>query len=227
MQRLSLLSRRELIVANTEVVVPALVPEIPLRLTTSRCPLWSMGEKELANSAFPEPYWAFAWAGGQGLARYLLDNPEVVEGKRVLDVATGSGLVAIAAAKGGARRVVANDIDSFCEAAVVLNGALNGVVLEFDGRDLLGSPPGDFDVVVAGDICYEAGLSARVIRWLSTLAAAGVRVLVGDPGRATFPQVHFEKVARYRTDTVGDADDGDVRRASVFHLIPLERQENL
>jgi len=223
MQRLSLSRRRELIVENTEVVVPALVPEISLRLTTSRCPLWSMGEKELSTSVFPEPYWAFAWAGGQGLARYILDHPTVVDGKRVLDVATGSGLVAIAAAMGGAQTVVANDIDSFSEAAVELNGALNGVMVEFEGRDLLGSHPGNFDVVVAGDICYEEGLSLRVTRWLSTQAAGGARVLVGDPGSATFPRAHFLRVARYRTDTVGDGDDGDVRRASVFRLSVSDR----
>ncbi|MED5464315.1 MAG: 50S ribosomal protein L11 methyltransferase [Myxococcota bacterium] len=210
--------RRDVILNNTEVVRPALLPEMRLRLTTRRCPLWRMRADEFESSGLGEPYWAFAWAGGQGMARFILDHPELVMGKRVLDIATGSGLIAIAAAMAGAAHVSANDIDPFCREATALNSALNQVTLSFDPEDRVGEPLPGVDVVVAGDICYEEPLSARISAWFHQLARGGVEVYVGDPGRATLKREGLEQVARYRPHDVQDHDDGDVRRARVFKV---------
>ena len=149
---------------NTEVKRPPLVPEIALHLATEVTPIWQATEESLSRGAVPPPFWAFAWAGGQALARYVLDNPDVVRGSEVLDIGSGSGIVAIAAAKAGARRVVAAEIDPYATAAIALNAALNGVSLTVETRDLLDRAAAGWGVALAGDICYEEPMSSRAYR---------------------------------------------------------------
>src|SRR5205823_4281895 len=170
---------------NTAIAAPPLLPEIRLHLATEITPIWQATEETLARSGLPPPFWAFAWAGGQALARYLIDNPQVVAGKRTLDFAAGSGLVGIAAMLAGAKDVLCADIDPYCEAAVALNAAANGVACGFTANDLLdGPPPAWAEVILAGDICYEKPLAERVLTWLGAARAAGATVLIGDPGRS-------------------------------------------
>ena len=152
---------------NTAITAPPLVPEIRLHLATEMTPIWQATEETLARGAVPPPFWAFAWAGGQALARYLLDHPETVRGREVLDIGSGSGIVAIAAAKAGASRVVAAEIDHFAAAAIALNTALNGVTVRIETRDLLDRAAAGWGVALAGDICYEEPMSSRAMRWLA------------------------------------------------------------
>ena len=207
--------------ANTEVLAPPLVPEISLHLASEVVPLWQASEEELAEQGLPPPFWAFAWAGGQALARYLLDQPEVVAGKRVLDFAAGSGLQGIAAAKAGAARVEASEIDPFALAAIGLNAALNEVAIEVTGADLIGRLDGGWDVVLAGDVCYERPMAERVAAWLADLAAGGALVLVGDPGRTYLPRSGLERVTAYAVQTSRELEDTDVRNAVVWRVVPL------
>ena len=146
---------------NTALIAPPHVPEIRLHLADEAHDLWHRTEEELQAIGLPPPFWAFAWAGGQGLARHVLDNPGLVEAKRVLDFAAGSGLVAIAAAKAGASHVLAADIDPFCAAAVRLNAQANGVAVDFTADDLVGAT-GDWDVVLAGDVFYDSAFAVRI-----------------------------------------------------------------
>lgn len=203
--------------ANTAVESPPLIPEIELYLATEIVPIWQATEEELAAMGLPPPYWAFAWAGGQALARYVLDNPEIVAGKTVLDFASGSGLVAVAAMKAGAARAIAADVDPYAEAAATLNAALNGVAVEAISDDLIGAA-GPWDVVLAGDICYEQPLAERVTAWLRGLSDAGVTVLMGDPGRTYLPKAGLEWVVRYAVKTTRELEDTDVRNAVVWRL---------
>lgn len=200
---------------HTRIERTPLVPEIELHLASEALPLWQASEEELQTIGLPPPFWAFAWAGGQGLARYLLDNPDMVHGKRVLDFATGSGLVAIAAAKAGAAHVIAADIDPFCEAAVRLNADANGVALEFDGRDFIGENNG-FDVLLAGDVFYDRAFAERLIPWFTTLASTGIQVLVGDPGRSYLPRERLVKFAEYQVPVTRALEDAEVKRTTVW-----------
>ena len=152
--------------ANTTLIAPPLVPEVRLHLATEVVPLWHKTEEELEAAGVPPPYWAFAWAGGQALARYVLDNPEAVRGQRVLDFGAGSGLLSIAAGKAGARTVMAADIDAFARAAIALNGAANGVAVDITPDDVIGAPC-VWDVILVGDMCYERPLAERLLAWLS------------------------------------------------------------
>jgi len=199
--------------ANTAVETPPLIPEIRLNLASEIVPIWQATEEELAAMGLPPPYWAFAWAGGQALARHILDTPEIVAGKCVLDFASGSGLVAIAAMKAGAARAIAADIDPYADAAARLNAALNGVAVETSSHDLIGSE-GPWDVVLAGDICYEQPLAARVTDWLRGLSRAGVTVLMGDPGRTYLPKDGLDWVVRYAVKSTRELADTDVRNAA-------------
>jgi predicted nicotinamide N-methyase len=197
-----------------------LAPELLLYQATELTPLWRATAREL-HAWDDSPYWAFPWAGGQALARHVLDRPELVRGLRVLDFATGSGLVAIAAARAGAARVVAVDVDPFCRAAVVLNAALNGVEIAFHALDPLGaaldSPPlAGTELVLAGDVFYERALATRAVAWFGTLAAAGVRVLAGDAGRLYAPADGFVEVAVHDVPTTVEIEDAPVRRARVL-----------
>src|SRR5947209_6630491 len=188
--------------ANTRLLAVPHAPEIRLYLADEATALWEKTEEELGEIGLPPPFWAFAWAGGQALARYLLDHPQVVAGQGVVDFAAGSGIVAIAAAKAGAARVLAADIDPFCEAAVALNAEANGVAVAFTADDLLdAAPPAWADVILAGDICYEKPLAARVMAWLQAAKAAGATVLIGDPGRSYFPRQGLVKLAEYQVPT--------------------------
>ncbi|MDH3475631.1 MAG: methyltransferase [Rhodospirillales bacterium] len=204
--------------ANTLVSAPPLVPEIRLHLASEVVPLWQATEQELAESGLPPPFWAFAWAGGQALARYLLDNPEVARGKRVLDFAAGSGLQGIAAAKAGAARVEAAEIDDFAIAAIGLNAALNGVAVAAVQRDLIGAANPGWDLVLAGDVCYERPLAARIAAWLTDLAAGSSEVLLGDPGRSYLPKTGLERVTAYSVKTTRELEDTDVRHAVVWRV---------
>ena len=203
--------------ANTALVTPPLVPEVKLHLATEVVPLWHLTEDELATRGIPPPYWAFAWAGGQALSRYVLDHPNVVAGKDVLDFGSGSGLVAIAAAKAGAERVLAADIDPFAQAAIKLNAIANSAILSTTTSDLIGSD-GNWRVILVGDMCYERPLVERLLEWLSNRAAHGATVLLGDPGRSYFPKGGVEKLSTYRVATMRDLEDQEIRQTSVYAL---------
>ena len=162
------------------------------------------------------PFWAFAWAGGQALARYILDHPEEVRGKAVLDFAAGSGLVAIAAMKAGAAHAIACDIDPVCSAAIAVNTEANGVAVQVTIDDLLDRPPPAVDVILAGDICYEKTVTGRVFTWLEAARAAGTRVLIGDPGRTYFPKTGLVGLAQYEVRTTRELEDFEIKRTGVW-----------
>jgi predicted nicotinamide N-methyase len=188
--------------------------------------LWPATEAALGIDGAPIPFWAFAWAGGLALARYVGEHPDEVRGRRVLDLATGSGLVAIAAAHAGADPVSGADVDPFAEVAVELNARANGVHVGYIGRDLLEDPPPDVDVVLCADAWYEGPLAVRVTPWLRAAAAAGARVLVGDPGRrylpdaATLAGAGVRELAAYRVRTTTVLEDHEVVAARVFEVVP-------
>ena len=205
---------------NTAVERPPLVPEVALHLASEVVPLWQATEAELTEQGLPPPYWAFAWAGGQALARYLLDHPETVAGKRVLDFAAGSGLQGIAAALAGAAVVEAAEIDAFAAAALRLNAALNEVSMTVTERDLVGTVDGPWDVVLAGDVCYERPMAEKVWDWLQALAGEGALVLLGDPGRTYLPKSGLERVIAYAVKTSRELEDSDVRNAVVWRVTP-------
>jgi predicted nicotinamide N-methyase/sugar/nucleoside kinase (ribokinase family) len=194
-----------------------LVPELRLFQATELTPLWRATSAELQGWD-DSPYWAFPWAGGQALARHVLDHPALVRGRKVLDFAAGSGLVAIAAARAGAAQVVAADVDPFCRAAVLLNAELNGVSIPFHGGDALEEAPPDVDVVLAGDVFYERALADGAAAWFRALAARGVLVLAGDAGRAYPPAGGFVEVAAYDVPTTVEIEDAPVRRARVIRF---------
>jgi predicted nicotinamide N-methyase len=194
-------------------VAPPLVPEIKLHLASELVPLWRKTEEELEKEGVPPPYWAFAWAGGQALARYILD--ECLGTKSALDFGSGSGLVAIAAAKAGAARVLAADIDRFAAAAIALNAEENGVRVDVTTDDVIGRQ-GDWDTILVGDMCYERPLAERLLAWLDERARAGVAVLMGDPGRTYFPKSGVEKLATYQVPTTRELEDREIRETSVY-----------
>lgn len=181
-------------------------------------PVWRATEAALRITGAPIPFWAFAWAGGIGIGRYLAEHPEAVAGRTVLDLATGSGLCAIAAMQAGATSAVGVDIDPFAEVAVALNARSNGVRVGFIGRDLLDDEPPDVEVVLAGDTWYEAPFAERVRAWLVRAAARGALVLIGDPGRRYLPAVGLERLASYEVRTTTRLEDRDVVPAGVFRL---------
>lgn len=205
--------------AHTRIQAPPLVPELRLHLADVLTPLWESTEIELERSGMPPPFWAFAWAGGQALARLILDHPALVRGRTVLDFASGSGLVGLAAARAGARGVLCADIDPFAAGAIAANGALNGLAVECTTEDLLGRLDLDAEVVLAGDICYEAPLAARVEAWLRALAREGREVLLGDPGRDFAPRGDLEELAAYDVTTTLEIESSTVRRATVWRVL--------
>jgi predicted nicotinamide N-methyase len=192
-------------------------PEISLHVADEATELWQKTEEELGEIGLPPPFWAFAWAGGQALARYILDHPETVRGRRVLDFASGSGLVAIAAMKAGAAEVTACDIDSFAIAAIGLNAEANGVSINPLQADIVGQD-GGWDTVLAGDICYERDLADRVVNWLYSLSQTGATVLVGDPGRSYLPKERLENLAVYEVPVTRTLEDSDVKKSSVWRF---------
>jgi predicted nicotinamide N-methyase len=205
---------------NTTIVAPLLVPEIRLHLATEVTPIWQATEETLARSALPPPFWAFAWAGGQALARYLLDHPANVAGRSVLDLGAGSGLVAIAAAKAGAGSVLAAEVDHFAAAAIAANAVLNEVAISVATEDLLDTVNLRWDVVTAGDVCYEQPMADRVVGWLRGMAARGTTVVLGDPGRAYLPCGGLVERARYVVPTSRELEDREYRETVVWELLP-------
>jgi predicted nicotinamide N-methyase len=213
--------RKAFILQNTRLKQVAHVPEISLYVADESVPIWLKTEEELATIGLPPPYWAFAWAGGQALARYVLDNPGIVAGRRVLDLASGSGLVAIAAAKAGAAPVIAADIDPFTEAAVALNAEVNNVYIEVLLQDLLdgaASPVPRYDVILVGDLFYERDTAARALAFLERHAATGARVLIGDPGRTYLPKDRLTRLAEYSVPVTRELEDLEIKRTTVWEL---------
>jgi predicted nicotinamide N-methyase len=208
---------RRFILANTTLMAPPHVPEIRLHLASEAHDLWQKTEEELEEIGLPPPFWAFAWAGGQGLARYVLDHPHLVAGKRVLDFASGSGLVAIAAMLAGAARVTAADIDPWAETAVALNAAENGVAVGFDRENQIGRAV-VADVLLAGDVFYDRSFAQALIPWFTQLASDGVLVLVGDPGRAYCPRDHLEQLGVYEVPVTRALEDSEVKRTTVWRF---------
>src|SRR6185295_2796901 len=202
--------RKAFILANTRLTPAPHVPEIVLHVADEAVPIWQKTEEELDALGLPPPYWAFAWAGGQALARYLLDHRHEVAGQRVLDLAAGSGLVAIAAAIAGAAPVIAADIDAFTESAVSLNAQANGVYIEIIVQDLLDRPAPEvprYDVILVGDLFYERDTARRALAFLDRNAAAGSRVLIGDPGRTYLPKERLTRLAEYSVPVTGELED--------------------
>lgn len=219
MQTASALDPESFVADNTVLQEPPLVPEIHLHLASEVVPLWQATEEALSRMGLPPPFWAFAWAGGQALARYILDHPDAVAGKRVLDFASGCGIAAIAAAKAGAAGVEASEIDAFALAALRLNSDANAAGIAASGEDLIGKDEG-WEVVLAGDICYERDLAERVFAWLQALSARGATVLIGDPGRNYLPKDGLERMISYAVKTTRELEDSDVRNASVWRVLP-------
>jgi predicted nicotinamide N-methyase len=193
--------------------------EIRLHVADEATALWQKTEEELGAMGLPPPFWAFAWAGGQGLARFVLDHPEHVRGHDVLDFASGSGLVAIAAALAGATTVEAADIDPFAVAAIGVNAALNGVAdrINATGDDLIDRDHG-WDTVLVADICYQRDIALRVMPWLRRLQARGAAVLIGDPGRSYLPRQDLVPIAAYEVPTTRALEDSAVKRTQVWRL---------
>ena len=202
---------------NTGVLSPPHVPEVRLRLASEAHDLWLKTEEELEAIGLPPPFWAFAWAGGQGLARHVLDRPGLVAGKTVLDFASGSGLVGIAARLAGASAVLAADIDPWSGTAIRLNAELNGVPLDYTGKDMLGRDEG-WDVVLAGDVFYDRAFADAITPWFSALAARGATVLVGDPGRAYCPRERMEPLATYEVPVTRALEDSEVKKTTVWRF---------
>lgn len=206
------------ILENTDLMRPPHVPEILLHLATEAHDLWLKTEEDLEAIGLPPPFWAFAWAGGQGLARYILDNPEAVAGKRVLDFASGSGLVAIAAKLAGASHVLAADIDPWTQTAVMLNAAENGVEIGFTGENQI-SLAVDAAVVLAGDVFYDRDFAAVLVPWFTALADDGKLVMVGDPGRSYLPKERLEKLAVYEVPVTRALEDSEVKKTTVWQFV--------
>jgi predicted nicotinamide N-methyase len=206
---------------NTAIAHPPLVPEIALHLGTEVTPLWHATASTLEQGDVPPPFWAFAWAGGQALARFLLDNPGLVAGQEVLDIGSGSGIVAIAAAMAGAAAVTAAEIDAFAAAAIALNTPLNGVAVKIETRDLLDRGAAGWRVALAGDVCYEEPMASRVVALLRRIAARPGRLaLLGDPGRAYLPREGLVERARYMVPTSRELEDREGREGVVWEVLP-------
>jgi predicted nicotinamide N-methyase len=202
---------------NTCVCAASHVPEIELHLACDAIALWGLTEEKLGELGLPPPFWAFAWAGGQALARYLLDHREIVRGKNVLDAASGSGLVAIAAMKAGAKSAIAADIDAFAAIAAKLNAELNGVAVAIIDGDPVGKAT-DAELILVGDVFYDRELAPRVLDWLALLEREGKEVLIGDPGRTYLPRDKLEMIAAYDIPVTRALEDAEVKRACVWRL---------
>lgn len=206
------------VAANTRPIRPPHVPEIELALADDAVDLWHRTEADLEAMGLPLPFWAFAWAGGQALARYVLDHPGEVIGRRVCVFAAGSGLEAIAACRAGALRVVASDIDAYARAAMALNAARNGVDFEVSAEDWIDDPLDGFDLVLLGDVFYEQPMAARIADWAGSLARSGRTVLVGDPGRSYLPHERLDPIAEYQVPTTRALEDAEVKRTRVWRF---------
>jgi len=210
---------RDFIAKHTLVTAPALCPELKLYLASEITPLWHATETYLEENNIPPPYWAFPWAGGQALTRYVLDHPDLVAGKHVLDFAAGSGMSAVAAALGGAAQVDANEIDPISATVMGMNADLNEVKLNIVIRDLTGEDACPWDVVIAGDVCYERPMAERIFPWLKRLAKQGATVLLADPGRAYLPSTGLMKLASYIVPTSLELEDRTSRETLVYQIV--------
>jgi len=209
--------------ANTALDTPSMVPEFRLWLASEYVPIWQATEVWLEEQNVDPPYWAFCWPGGQAIARYLLDHPERVRGKRVIDFAAGSGVSSMAAARAGALSVVANDIDALSLVAARLNGEANGLAFAVSAEDWLAGADAcpETDVVIAGDVCYERDMSKRALAWLRGHANAGRLVLLGDPGRNYFSAQGLEELGRYEIPTSLQLENRGMRETVVWRVLPL------
>lgn len=215
--------RFDFIRAQTTLRAVPHVPEIRLHVADEAVPLWRKTEEELDAMGLPPPYWAFAWAGGQALARYVLDHGGLVAGKRVLDLAAGSGLVGIAAALAGAAPVIACDIDPFTEQAIMLNAEANDSYIEILVQDLLDRPAplvARYDAILVGDLFYEHTTAERALAFVQRHAAAGTQVLIGDPGRTYLPKDRLTKLCEYQVPVTRDLEDHDIKQTAVWSLRP-------
>lgn len=210
--------RTDFIIRHTRLLQVPHAPEISLHVADDSTELWQRTEEELGRIGLAPPFWAFAWAGGQGLARHVLDHPEWVRGKSVLDFAAGSGLVGIAAMKAGAASVACVDIDAYAEAAITLNARANGVVLEVTIGDIVGQDRG-WDIVLAGDIFYDRPVADRLAPWFASLRQRGAEVLVGDPGRACLPKEGLEPMATYQVPVTRDLEDAEIKKVGVWRVV--------
>lgn len=201
---------------NTRLLTPPLVPEIRLHLAEESVPIWQKTEEELGEMNIPPPYWAFAWAGGQALARYILDHRAIFAGSLVLDLGSGSGLTAIASMIAGARRVLAADIDEVALAAIDLNAAENGVRLETTSKDLLMAPQPGFTIILVGDLYYERQLAERVSAFIEEAKSRGVAIFIGDPQRNYFPKNKFQLAGEYQVPVTRELEDSEIKRTAVW-----------
>lgn len=205
------------VAANTTLLPVPHAPQIMLHVAAEITPVWRQTEAALGERGLSPPFWAFAWAGGQALARHIADHPKLVRGRRALDFASGSGLVAVAAARAGAARVEASEIDPFALAALALNAEANGVEIFARAGDLVGRDEG-WDVVLAGDVSYERDMASAVADWLEGLARRGAEVLIGDPGRAYLPRERLEKIAEYSVPVTRELEDSEIKRTGVYRF---------
>ncbi len=207
--------------ANTVLEAPSMVPELRLHMATEITPIWRASEAALEEMGVPPPYWAFCWPGGQAIARHIIDHPELVRAKRVLDFAAGSGIATLAAMTAGASLAVGNDIDTYAVAAMRLNAEANGLSIVIDQRDLLAiEAERGFDVVLAGDVCYERPLAEQVFAWLQAHARQGALVLLGDPGRSYLPTQGLSEIARYDIPTSLQLENHGMKETIVWRVLP-------
>ncbi len=213
------MSPEDFIRRHTALASPPIVPELRLHLATEVTPLWQATEGFLESNNLPPPYWAFAWPGGQALSRWLLDHPEHVRGRRVLDFAAGCGMSALAAAKAGAASAEAAEIDGFSIAAIRLNAAANHLAVGVITDDVVGGPNRGWELVVAGDVCYERPMAERVFAWFRRLAADGVEVLMADPGRSYLPKHGLQRLATHAVPCSMELEDRALREASIYRIV--------
>lgn len=206
---------RSFVLQNTVLQSPPHVREIKLHLADEAHDLWHKTEEELQAIGLPPPFWAFAWAGGQGVARYVLDNKSIFKNKYVLDFASGSGLVAIAACHAGAKKVEANDIDVFAGPAIGLNTTANHATTTFISSNLIGQDHG-WDAVLAGDVFYDQQLAQLLIPWFDKLHQRGCLILVGDPGRSYLPKDRLKACATYEVPVTRALEDAEIKRTTVW-----------
>lgn len=211
-------SSRAFVLQQTRLQPVPTLGRLRLHLADDVISLWRATQLASNDPEAPLPYWAFAWAGGIAIARYLREHPETVTGRRVVDFASGSGLCAIAAMRAGAADVTAIDIDPLAAAAIELNARANGVRVSVLRRDVLETEPPDADIILAGDCWYEPSLAARVMPWLRAAESRGIDVLVGDPGRRYLPTAELTKLASYDVRTTTELEDLDLKRGTVYAL---------
>jgi predicted nicotinamide N-methyase len=202
--------------ANTVLSAAPMVPELNLYLATEITPIWQASEDWLKRARIEPPFWAFAWPGGQATARYILDNPQTVAGRRVLDFAAGCGIAALAAARAGAAGVEAAEIDPLAVAAMTLNAAANGLSISAVLRDVVGSPC-RWDLILAGDVCYEAPMTRHIMPWLASMAGSA-EIWIADPGRAYLPGAGMQPIATYDVPTTLELEDRMSRRTTLYRL---------